>query len=219
MSPARTLPARREAGSERKMICARGASFVVSHRPVLTSMIHLTLIASLAMTLAHAGARHFGGCLFHLAPEDAIIVFALGRLRHVAGGPGLALGNRVPKQRLVIGGLLAMSLSYALFGVLAWRFQTTNQPFVLDASMIDLPVASVALILATIAISLSWASPCPQSASSLKMLLQEHTPDRLRGARLFGAVHAQQPGGHSPHAGHCRWPIWSAFRRCCWASR
>mgnify|MGYP002400376331 CR=1 FL=1 len=161
-----------------------GASFVVSHRPVLTSMIHLTLIASLVMTLAML-APGISARVFHLAPEDAIIVFAPAGFGMLLAALVLGrLGNRVPKQRLVIGGLLAMSLSYALFGVLAWRFQTTNQPFVLDASMIDLPVANAALILATIAISLSLGLAMSSVNIVSQTLLQEHTPDRLRG-RVF----------------------------------
>mgnify|MGYP001225655865 CR=1 FL=1 len=161
-----------------------GVSFVVSHRPVLASMINLTLIASLVMTLAML-APGISARVFHLAPEDAIIVFAPAGFGMLLAALALGrLGSRVPKRRLVIGGLLAMSLSFALFGVLAWRFQATNQPFVLDASMIDLPAASAALILATIAISLSLGLAMSSVNIVSQTLLQEHTPDRLRG-RVF----------------------------------
>jgi len=84
----------------------------------------------------------------------------------------------------VRGGLLAMALGFALFGVLAWRFQATNQQFVFDASVIDLPVASAALILSTIAMSLSLGLAMATVNIVSQTLLQEHTPDRLRG-RVF----------------------------------
>jgi MFS family permease len=75
-------------------------------------------------------------------------------------------------------------LSFALFGVLAWRFQTTNQPLVLDASMIDLPVVSAALILATVALSLALGLAMSTVNIVSQTLLQEHTPEQLRG-RVF----------------------------------
>lgn len=161
-----------------------GASFVISERPVLVSMTHLTLIASLVMTLAML-APGISTRVLHLAPEDAIVVFA-------PAGVGMLLaavilgrwGNRVSKQRLVHGGLAAMTLGFALFGVLAWRFQVTNQQFVFDASVMTLPVASAALILATIAMSLSLGLAMATVNIVSQTLLQEHTPDRLRG-RVF----------------------------------
>ncbi|HNS02001.1 MAG TPA: MFS transporter [Anaerolineae bacterium] len=161
-----------------------GASFVISERPVLVSMTHLTLIASLVMTLAML-APGISTRVLHLAPEDAIVVFA-------PAGVGMLLaavilgrwGNRVPKQRLVHGGLAAMALGFALFGVLAWRFQVTNQQFVFDASVMTLPVASAALILATIAMSLALGLAMATVNIVSQTLLQEHTPDRLRG-RVF----------------------------------
>jgi MFS family permease len=93
-------------------------------------------------------------------------------------------GGQAPKQRLVRAGLAAMTLGFALFGVLAWRFQTTNQPLVLDASMIDLPVVSAALILATVALSLALGLAMSTVNIVSQTLLQEHTPDQLRG-RVF----------------------------------
>jgi MFS family permease len=94
------------------------------------------------------------------------------------------LGSRVRKQRLVRGGLVAMSLVFALFGVLAWRFQVTNQQFVLDASVITLPVAGAALIFAAILLSLLLGLSMSSVNIVSQTLLQEYTPDRLRG-RVF----------------------------------
>jgi MFS family permease len=161
-----------------------GAAFVVSNRCVLTSMTHLTLIASLVMTLAML-APGISARVFHLAPEDAIIVFA-------PAGMGMLLaalllgrwGSRIRKQRVVRGGLAAMAAIFALFGVLAWRFQTTNQPLVLDVTVIDLPAASAALILATVALSLSLGVAMSGVNIVSQTLLQEQTPEQLRG-RVF----------------------------------
>jgi MFS family permease len=161
-----------------------GASFVVTNRAVLVSMTHLTLIASLVMTLAML-APGISARVLHLAPEDAIIVFAPAGVGMLLAAVTLGrLGSRVPKQRLVRGGLLAMSLVFALFGVLAWRFQVTNQQFVLDASVITLPVAGAALIFAAILLSLLLGLSMSSVNIVSQTLLQEHTPDRLRG-RVF----------------------------------
>ncbi|HRI57474.1 MAG TPA: MFS transporter [Anaerolineae bacterium] len=161
-----------------------GASFVISDRSVLVSMTHLTLIASLVMTLAML-APGISTRVLHLAPEDAIVVFAPAGVGMLLAAVVLGRwGSHVSKQRLVRGGLLAMALGFALFGVLAWRFQATNQQFVFDASVIDLPVASAALILSTIAMSLSLGLAMATVNIVSQTLLQEHTPDRLRG-RVF----------------------------------
>ncbi len=161
-----------------------GASFVISDRSVLVSMTHLTLIASLVMTLAML-APGISTRVLHLAPEDAIVVFAPAGVGMLLAAVVLGRwGSRVSKQRLVRGGLLAMALGFALFGVLAWRFQVTNQQFVFDASVINLPVASAALILSTIAMSLSLGLAMATVNIVSQTLLQEHTPDRLRG-RVF----------------------------------
>lgn len=161
-----------------------GASFVISDRSVLVSMTHLTLIASLVMTLAML-APGISTRVLHLAPEDAIVVFAPAGVGMLLAAVVLGRwGSHVSKQRLVRGGLLAMTLGFAMFGVLAWRFQATNQQFVFDASVIDLPVASAALILATIGMSLSLGLAMATVNIVSQTLLQEHTPDRLRG-RVF----------------------------------
>ena len=161
-----------------------GAAFVARDRSVLTSMMHLTLIASLVMTLAML-APGISSRVFHLAPEDAIIVFA-------PAGVGMLLaaillgrwGNDIQKQRTVRRGLVAMATSFALFGLLAWQFQATNQQLVLDATVIDLPAASAALIFATVALSLSLGVAMSGVNIVSQTLLQEQTPDQLRG-RVF----------------------------------
>lgn len=161
-----------------------GAAFVVRNRAVLTSMIHLTLIASLVMTLAML-APGISSRVFHLAPEDAIIVFAPAGLGMLLAAVLLGRwGSHIQKQRTVRRGLVAMAAIFALFGVLAWRFQTTNQPLVFDATVIDLPAASAALILATVALSLSLGVAMSGVNIVSQTLLQEQTPDHLRG-RVF----------------------------------
>jgi MFS family permease len=161
-----------------------GAAFVARDRSVLTSMTHLTLIASLVMTLAML-APGISSRVFHLAPEDAIIVFAPAGMGMLLAAILLGrLGNRIHKQRTVRGGLVAMAAGFALFGVLAWRFQTTNQRLVFDATVIDLPAASAALIFATIALSLSLGVAMSSVNIVSQTLLQEQTPEQLRG-RVF----------------------------------
>ncbi len=167
-----------------KLELKEGASFVARDRFVLTSMIHLTLIASLVMVLAML-APGIAARVFHLSPEDAIIVFAPAGLGMLLAAVLLGRwSGRAPKQRLVRGGLAAMIFGYALFGVLAWRFQVTNQRLVLDASMMDLPVISAALILSTVALSLLLGLAMSTVNIVSQTLLQEHTPDQLRG-RVF----------------------------------
>lgn len=161
-----------------------GASFVVTHRPVLTSMMHLTLIASLVMTVAML-APGIASRVFQLSPEDAIIVVAPAGLGMLLTAMTLGRwGARVRKQRLVRVGLAAMGLGYALLGVLAWRFQATNQRFVLDATVIDLPAASAALILSSVMLTLFLGVAMSAVNIVSQTLLQEHTPDQLRG-RVF----------------------------------
>jgi MFS family permease len=167
-----------------KLDLREGASFVVRDRFVLISMVHLTLIASLVMVMAML-APGIAARVFHLSPEDAIIVFAPAGLGMLLAAVFLGRwGGRVSKQRLVRGGLAAMTLSFALFGVLAWRFQTTNERLVLDASMMDLPVVSAALILATVALSFVLGLAMSTVNIVSQTLLQEYTPDQLRG-RVF----------------------------------
>jgi MFS family permease len=167
-----------------KIELKEGASFVARDRFVLSSMVHLTLIASLVMVLAML-APGIAARVFHLAPEDAIIVFAPAGVGMLLAAVFLGRwGGRAPKQRLVRVGLAAMTFGFALFGVLAWRFQTTNQRLVLDASMMDLPVVSAALILATVALSLVLGLAMSTVNIVSQTLLQEHTPEQLRG-RVF----------------------------------
>lgn len=161
-----------------------GAAFVVRDRSVLSSMTHLTLIASLVMTLAML-APGISSRVFHLAPEDAIIVFAPAGLGMLLAAVLLGRwGNRIHKQRTVRRGLAAMAAIFALFGVLAWRFQATNQQLVFDATVIDMPAASAALILATVALSLSLGIAISGVNIVSQTLLQEQTPEQLRG-RVF----------------------------------
>lgn len=161
-----------------------GASFVVTHRPVLLSMIHLTLIASLVMTMAML-APGMAARVFHLSAEDAIIVVAPAGLGMLLTAMTLGRwGARVHKQRLVLAGLATMTLGYVLLGVLAWRFQVTNQRFILDATMIDLPAASAALILSSVALTLILGIAMSAVNIVSQTQMQEQTPDRLRG-RVF----------------------------------
>jgi MFS family permease len=161
-----------------------GASFVVTHRPVLISMMHLTLIASLVMTMAMM-APGMSARVYQLAPEDAIIVFAPAGLGMLLAAITLGRwGGRIRKQRVVRGGLAATALGFALLGVLAWRFQATNQRFILDATMIDLPAASAALILSSVTLSLMLGLAMAGVNIVSQTLMQENTPERLRG-RVF----------------------------------
>lgn len=161
-----------------------GIDFVARDRIVLTSMMHLTLIASLVMILAML-APGISSRVFHLAPEDAIIVFAPAGIGMLLAAVVLGRwGARFPKPRLVRLGLALMTLSYLLFGVIAWRFQVTNQPLILGTAIIHLPPASAALILTTVGLSLLLGLTMSSVNIVSQTLLQERTPEQLRG-RVF----------------------------------
>lgn len=161
-----------------------GASFVVGHRPVLTSMMHLTLIASLVMTMAML-APGMAARVYQLAPEDAIIVFAPAGVGMLLAAMTLGRwGGHIRKQRVVRGGIAVTALGFALLGVLAWRFQATNQRFILNAAMIDLPPASAALILSSVGLSLMLGLAMAGVNIVSQTLMQENTPEQLRG-RVF----------------------------------
>jgi MFS family permease len=161
-----------------------GASFVVTHRPVLISMMHLTLIASLVMTMAML-APGMSARVYQLAPEDAIIVFAPAGLGMLLAAVILGRwSGRIRKQRVVLGAMVATALGFALLGVLAWRFQATNQRFILDATVIDLPAASAALIVSSVTLSLMLGLAMAGVNIVSQTLMQENTPDQLRG-RVF----------------------------------
>ena len=161
-----------------------GASFVVMHRPVLVSMMHLTLIASLVMTMAML-APGMSARVYQLAPEDAIIVFAPAGFGMLLAAVILGRrGGRIRRQRVVRGGIAATAVGFALLGVLAWRFQATNQRFILDATMIDLPAASAALILSSVTLSFLLGLAMAVVNIVSQTLMQENTPEQLRG-RVF----------------------------------
>ncbi len=161
-----------------------GIDFVARDRIVLTSMMHLTLIASLVMVLAML-APGISSRVFHLAPEDAIIVFAPAGIGMLLAAVVLGRwGARFPKPRLVRLGLALMTLSYLLFGIIAWRFQVTNQPLILGTAIIHLPPASAALILTTVGLSLLLGLTMSSVNIVSQTLLQERTPEQLRG-RVF----------------------------------
>jgi MFS family permease len=161
-----------------------GASFVVGHRPVLISMMHLTLIASLVMTMAMM-APGMAARVYQLAPEDAIVVFAPAGLGMLIAAMTLGRwGGRIRKQRVVRVGIVVTALGFAQLGTLAWRFQATNQRFILDATMIDLPAASAALILSSVVLSLILGLAMAMVNIVSQTLMQENTPEQLRG-RVF----------------------------------
>jgi MFS family permease len=123
--------------------------------------------------------------VYQLAPEDAIIVFAPAGLGMLLAAMTLGRwGGRIRKQRVVRGGLAVTALGFALLGVLAWRFQATNQRFILDATMIDLPAASAALILSSVTLSLVLGLAMAGVNIVSQTLMQENTPEQLRG-RVF----------------------------------
>lgn len=161
-----------------------GAGFVLNHRPVLVSIIHLTLIASLVMVLAML-APGISSRVFHLAPEDAIVVFAPAGASMLLAAVMLGRwGERIRKRTWVQMGLAAMSLSYMLFGVIAWRFEATNQPLVFNATVIRLPAASAALIITTALLSLLLGLSMSGVNIVSQTRLQQQTPEALRG-RVF----------------------------------
>jgi MFS family permease len=161
-----------------------GALFVVRRPNILVPMMHLTLIASLVMIMAML-APGIASRVLNLAPEDAIVVFA-------PAGVGMLLaavllgrwGGRFAKDRLAKLGLLAMASGFAGLGWLAWRFQLSHLHLALDRSVMSLPPAGAALIVATIMLSLYLGFSMAGVNIISQSALQERSPDRLRG-RVF----------------------------------
>lgn len=161
-----------------------GWEFVIKRPRLMISMTHLTLIASLVMVLAML-APGIASRVFHLAPEDAIVVFAPAGLGMLLAAVLLGRwGHLMSKERLAKVGLAAMTLGFAGFGWVSWRFQVTNQPLALDASVMSLPPAGAALILATVSLSLYVGLSMSGVNIVSQTVLQERTTERLRG-RVF----------------------------------
>jgi MFS family permease len=161
-----------------------GAEFVVTRPPILVAMIHLTLIASLVMVLAML-APGIASRVLHLAPEDAIVVFAPAGLGMLLAAVLLGRwGYRLSKRRLAKVGLVAITVGFLAFGWLAWRLQTANIQLALDLSVMALPPASAALILATVLLSLFLGFSMSGVNIVSQTILQERSPERLRG-RVF----------------------------------
>ncbi|MCA9871040.1 MAG: MFS transporter [Caldilineae bacterium] len=161
-----------------------GAAFVWQRPPVMLTMAHLTLIASLVMVMAML-APGIANRVLRLAPEDAMVVFAPAGLGMLLAALILGrMGNRTPRQRTVRYGLVAMTAGFAAFGLFSWRMMATGQGFVLDSSVIALPPASAALILSIVLISLVIGLSMSSVNIVSQTALQDGTPERLRG-RVF----------------------------------
>lgn len=175
----------RSAWDRAKSELKEGAQFVVRRDTVLASMINLTLIASLVMIMAML-APGIASRVFHLSPEDAIVVFAPAGIGMLVSAVILGRrGDRVHKQRVVRWGLVALSFGFAAFGLLSWRFEATNQRLALDPrSMMHMAPAGAALILASVLMSLVLGLAASGVNIVSQTTLQENTPDRLRG-RVF----------------------------------
>lgn len=159
-------------------------NFVVKRPKVMLPMTHLTLIASLVMVLAML-APGIASRVLHLAPEDAIIVFAPAGLGMLMAASLLGRwGYLLEKSRLAKIGLAAMVVGFAGFGWVAWRFQVTNLRLALDSSMISLPPAGAALVLATVFLSLYLGLAMSGVNIVSQTALQERTSEELRG-RVF----------------------------------
>ena len=88
----------RSAWDRAKSELKEGAQFVVGRATVLASMINLTLIASLVMIMAML-APGIASRVFHLSPEDAIVVFAPAGIGMLVSAVILGRrGDRVHKQ-------------------------------------------------------------------------------------------------------------------------
>jgi MFS family permease len=161
-----------------------GALFVVSRPNILVPMMHLTLIASLVMIMAML-APGIASRVLNLAPEDAIVVFAPAGVGMLAAALLLGRwGGRFAKDRLAKLGLMAMASGFVGLGWLAWRFQLSHLHLALDRSVMSLPPAGAALILATIMLSLYLGFSMAGVNIISQSALQERSPDRLRG-RVF----------------------------------
>ncbi len=156
-----------------------GWAFVLRERPVTVAMFHLTIIATLVMIIAML-APGFAARALHMAPEDAVIVFApagVGML--MATGALGRWGYRLRKDVLGHLALLITGLAFAALGVLSRSLQTHNvrlEP--------PLPPAGVGWILAIIGLSALLGLSMSTANILAQTILQEETPAPLRG-RVF----------------------------------
>lgn len=161
-----------------------GWQFVVGRPPVTIAMSHLTLIASLVMMMAML-APGIASRVLHLAPEDAIVVFAPAGLGMLITAFALGRwGNRVPKERMARLGLAGIAVGFVVLGWIAWRFQVTNTTLALDLATVTKPSADAGLILATVGLSLYLGLTLSGVNIVSQTILHERTTDDVRG-RVF----------------------------------
>ncbi|MCS6844960.1 MAG: MFS transporter [Caldilineales bacterium] len=161
-----------------------GWQFVVQRPPIAIAMSHLTLIASLVMMMAML-APGIASRVLHLAPEDAIVVFAPAGLGMLLTAFALGRwGNRLPKERLARLGLVGIATGFVSLGWIAWRFQITNTTLALDLATVTKPSAGAGLILATVGLSLFLGLTMSGVNIVSQTILHERTTDAVRG-RVF----------------------------------
>ena len=184
-SPNRTHGDAHSSWTRAKLELKEGARFVVGRSTVFAAMINLTLIASLVMIMAML-APGIASRVLHLAPEDAIVVFAPAGVGMLVSALVLGRwGERIHKQRLGRWGLACLAVGFALFGALAWEFQATNQRLALDPStVLHMAPAGAALILASVLLSFVLGLSASGVNITSQTVLQENTPEQLRG-RVF----------------------------------
>lgn len=161
-----------------------GWQFVIRRPPVTIAMSHLTLIASLVMMLAML-APGIASRVLHLAPEDAIVVFAPAGLGMLVAAFALGRwGNRLSKERVARLGLAGIATGFVSLGWIAWRFQITNATLALNLATMSAPSAGAGLILATVGLSLFLGLTMSGVNIVSQTILHERTTDDVRG-RVF----------------------------------
>lgn len=156
-----------------------GWAFVLRHRPVAVAMSHLTLIATLIMTLAML-APGIAARVLGMAPEDAVIVFAPAGLGMLLTTGALGRwGYRLRKDLVGHLFLLLAAVGFLVLGILSLWFQTHRlqlEP--------PLPAASYGLVLAVAGVSLLLGFSISGANILAQTIVQEETPPQLRG-RIF----------------------------------
>jgi len=180
------LPRDRGRRIDRSMASARkmwrevreGWVFVVRNRPIYTSIIQLTLVASLIMILAML-APGFSSRVMGLAPEDAVIVFAPAGVGMILAMIMLGrLSRKISPQWMQSIMLALTALSFGLMSLISYDYTALHIPEV----QVSRRVTTASILLALSVVPLGFGLYVINTLA--QTTLQRLTPEPLRG-RVF----------------------------------
>ena len=170
----------RSMASARKMWreVREGWVFVARNRPIYTSIIQLTLVASLIMILAML-APGFSSRVMGLAPEDAVIVFAPAGVGMILAMIMLGrLSKKIPPQWMQSIMLTLTAISFGLMSLISYDYTALHIPDVQVTRRVTTASILLALSVMPLGFGLYVINTLAQTT------LQRLTPEELRG-RIF----------------------------------